>query len=118
MALASGSRLGPYEIIAPLGAGGMGEVYCARYTARPHSRYQRTASGISGNPDRRQRFERETRTISSLNHAHICTLHDNGREGQSDFLVMEYLEGEMLAERLEKGPVALGPRTFRSSSVC
>ncbi len=109
MALASGSTLGPYEIVAPLGAGGMGEVYRARDT-----RLDRTVAikvlppEVAANPDRRQRFEREARAISNLNHPHIRTLHDIVRAGQNDFLVMEYLEGETLAERLEKGPVAPG----------
>ena len=106
MALESGTRLGPYEVGAPIGAGGMGEVYKARDT-----RLDRTVaikvlpSHLSGDPDLRQRFEREARAVSSLNHPNICTLHDIGREGNVDFLVMEHLEGETLAERLKKGPV-------------
>ncbi len=109
MALASGSTLGPYEIVAPLGASGTGEAYLARDTRLDRTVAIKVLSPeVSANPDRRQRFEREARAISNLNHHHICTLHDIGREGQSDFLVMEYLEGETLAERLEKGPVAPG----------
>ena len=106
MALAPGSRLGPYEILAPLGAGGMGEVYRARDT-----RLDRTvaikvlAPHLSASPEVRQRFEREARTISQLSHPHICALHDVGRDGETDYLVMEYLEGETLAERLAKGPL-------------
>jgi len=108
MTLASGSRLGPYEIVAPLGAGGMGEVYRARDT-----RLERTvaikvlSSQLSASAEVRQRFEREAKTISQLSHPHICALHDVGREGETDYLVMEYLEGETLAERLLKGPLPL-----------
>jgi serine/threonine protein kinase len=104
MALPNGAKLGPYEIIAPLGAGGMGEVYQARDT-----RLDRTVaikvlpSQLSDDVTRRQRFEREAKAISSLNHPHICTLHDIGRQDDIDFIVMEYLEGETLAARLEKG---------------
>ncbi len=108
MTLAPGTKLGPYEIVAPLGAGGMGEVYRARDT-----RLDRTVaikvlpSHLSIDPARRQRFEREAKTISSLNHPHICTLHDIGHQDGVDFLVMEYLEGETLARRLERGPFPL-----------
>ncbi len=108
MALTSGTKLGPYEIQAPLGAGGMGEVYRARDT-----RLDRTvaikvlSSHLSDNPEVKQRFEREARTISALNHPHICTLYDVGHQDGSDFLVMEYLEGETLARRLRRGPLPL-----------
>jgi serine/threonine protein kinase len=104
MALAPGTKLGPYEIVAPLGAGGMGEVYRAR-----DSRLDRTVaikilpSQFSSDPVRRQRFEREAKTISSLNHPHICVLHDIGNQHGIDYLVMECVEGETLAKRLEKG---------------
>jgi hypothetical protein len=100
--------LGPYEIVSPLGAGGMGEVYRARDT-----RLERTVaikvlpSHLSSSPESRQRFEREAKTISQLSHPHICALHDVGREGDVEYLVMEYLEGETLAERLLKGPLPL-----------
>ena len=106
MALQSGTSLGPYQIESPLGAGGMGEVYEATDT-----RLDRTVAikvlpaHVADDPDLRQRFEREAKTISSLNHPHICTLYDIGQEGDTDFLVMEYLEGETLAERLTKGPL-------------
>src|SRR5271163_2142090 len=106
--LTPGTKLGPYEIAAPLGAGGMGEVYRARDT-----RLNRTVAikvlpvHLADRPDLRERFEREARSIASLNHPHICTLYDVGREGGTDYLVMEYLEGETLAARLAKGPLPL-----------
>jgi eukaryotic-like serine/threonine-protein kinase len=106
--LASGSKLGPYEILAPVGAGGMGEVYRARDT-----RLDRTVAikvlpaELSANFERRQRFEREARIISSLNHPHICALYDIGNQEGVDYLVLEYLEGEPLAGRLERGPMPL-----------
>ena len=108
MALAQGTRLGPYEILAPLGAGGMGEVYRARDT-----RLERTVAikilpaQFSCDPVRKQRFEREAKTISSLNHPHICVLYDVGNQDGVEYLVMECIEGETLAKRLEKGPVTL-----------
>src|SRR5262249_9226474 len=104
MALQPGTTLGPYEIEAPLGAGGMGEVYRARDT-----RLDRTVAikilpqEMSNDPLRKQRFEREAKTISSLNHPHICVLHDVGSQDGLSYLVMECLEGETLAKRLEKG---------------
>jgi len=106
MALANGTRLGPYEIVAPLGAGGMGEVYRARDT-----RLDRMVAikvlppHFADDEMRRQRFEREAKVVSSLNHPNICTLHDVGQQDGVHFIVMEYLEGESLAERLEKGPL-------------
>src|SRR5438046_2082905 len=106
MPLAAGVRLGPYEILGPLGAGGMGEVYRARDT-----RLERTVavkvlpSHLASAPDLRARFEREARAVSSLNHPHICVLHDVGSQDGVDFLVMEHLEGETLAHRLERGPL-------------
>jgi eukaryotic-like serine/threonine-protein kinase len=106
MALANGTRLGPYEIVAVLGAGGMGEVYRARDT-----RLDRTVAikilppHFADDASRRQRFEREAKVVSGLNHPNICTLHDIGHQDGVDFIVMEYLEGESLAERLEKGPL-------------
>jgi Tol biopolymer transport system component/tRNA A-37 threonylcarbamoyl transferase component Bud32 len=104
----AGRRLGPYEIVAPIGAGGMGEVYRARDT-----RLDRTVAikilpaDFSQNPQLRMRFEREAKAISSLTHPHICTLHDVGSEEGVDYLVMEHLEGESLAERLARGPLTL-----------
>jgi Tol biopolymer transport system component len=108
MTLAAGTKLGPYEISAPLGVGGMGEVYRARDT-----RLERTVAikilpaQLSSDPVRKQRFEREAKTISSLNHPHICVLHDVGHQDGIDYLVMECVEGETLAARLEKGPLPL-----------
>ncbi len=108
MPLTAGSRLGPYEILAPIGAGGMGEVYKARDT-----RLERTVAvkvlpqHLSPSSDVRQRFEREAKTISQLSDPHICALYDVGREGDIEYLVMEYLEGESLSDRLAKGPLPL-----------
>jgi serine/threonine protein kinase/WD40 repeat protein len=108
MALSLGTKLGPYEIAAPLGAGGMGEVYRARDT-----RLDRTVAikilpaQFTSDPVSRQRFEREAKVISSLNHPHICVLHDIGQQDGVDYIVMECLEGETLAKRLEKGPLPL-----------
>src|SRR5512142_3472825 len=102
--VSAGSRLGPYEVLSPIGAGGMGEVYKARDT-----RLDRTVAikvlpaHLSSSMDVRQRFEREAKTISQFSHPHICTLYDVGREGETDYLVMEFLEGESLADRLGKG---------------
>lgn len=108
MALICGTKLGPYEIHSPLGAGGMGEVYRARDT-----RLGRTVAikilptHLSTDPEAKQRFDREARAISSLNHPNICTLYDVGHQDGADYLVMESLEGETLAERLSKGPPPL-----------
>src|ERR1700692_2765227 len=108
MALQPNRRLGPYEILSAVGAGGMGEVYRARDT-----RLDRIVAikilpdHLSDRAELRERFEREARTVASLNHPHICTLHDIGHQDGTDFLVMEYLEGETLAERLQKGPLPL-----------
>ena len=109
MALDSGTKLGPYQIVAPLGAGGMGEVYEAKDTRLNRSvAIKVLPSHLSSNPELRERFEREARTVSSLNHPNICTLHDVGNENGIDFLVMEHIEGETLAERLEKGTATHG----------
>jgi len=108
MSLEPGARLGHYEIVSPAGAGGMGEVYEAKDT-----RLDRTVaikvlpSHLADNEELRSRFEREAKAVSALNHPNVCTLHDIGREGDVDFLVMEYLEGETLAERLKKGALPL-----------
>ncbi|HEY6369151.1 MAG TPA: protein kinase [Candidatus Sulfotelmatobacter sp.] len=108
MLLAARTRLGPYEILAPLGAGGMGEVYRAR-----DMRLERTVAikilpaQFSSDPVHKQRLEREAKTISNLNHPHICVLHDIGHQDGIDYLVMECVEGETLAKRLENGPLPL-----------
>jgi serine/threonine-protein kinase len=104
MSLVAGTRLGPYEIQSAIGAGGMGEVYKARDTRLDRAvAIKVLPAEISGDPDRRARFEREARAIASLNHPHICTLHDVGEHGDATYLVMEHLAGETLAERLQKG---------------
>lgn len=108
MALENGKKLGPYEIVEPAGVGGMGEVYKARDT-----RLDRTVAikvlpeSMALNADLKSRFDREAKAISSLNHPNICTLHDIGSEEGIDFLVMEFLEGETLAERLTRGALPL-----------
>src|SRR5262252_6148114 len=106
MALTPGTKLGPYEIQSPLGAGGMGEVYRCRDT-----RLDRTVaikilpSHLSDQPEARDRFDREARAISALSHPNICHLYDVGVQDDTSYLVMEYLEGETLADRLRKGPL-------------
>jgi Tol biopolymer transport system component len=108
MPLAPGTQLGPYEVSVPLGSGGMGEVYSARDT-----RLERTVAikilpaQFSSDPVRKQRFEREAKSISKLNHPHICVLYDVGHQVGMDYLVMECVEGETLAKHLEKGPLQL-----------
>ncbi len=108
MAIAAGTRFGPYEIVSPIGAGGMGEVYRALDT-----RLGRTVAikvlppSPTSDPERGQRFEREARAISSLNHPYICTLHDVGQQDGVDYLVLEHLEGETLQKRLENGAIPI-----------
>ncbi len=108
MTLQRGTRLGPYAIESPIGAGGMGEVYKATDT-----RLERTVAikvlpaHVASDPERKSRFEREAKTVAALSHPHICPVFDVGREGETDFLVMEYLEGETLADRLGKGALPL-----------
>ena len=108
MTLSTGTRLGPYTITSPLGAGGMGEVYRARDTRLGRDVAVKVLSShLSENEEARARFEAEARTVSSFNHPHICTLFDVGREGTTDYLVMELLEGETLSERLSRGALPL-----------
>ena len=108
MSVNPGTRLGPYEILSAIGAGGMGEVYKARDT-----RLDRTVAikvlptHLADRAELRERFEREAKTIASLNHPHICTLFDTGHQDDIDFLVMEYIEGETLAQRLVKGALPI-----------
>nr|MDP9322271.1 serine/threonine protein kinase [Acidobacteriota bacterium] len=116
MTLAPGARFGPYEILSAIGAGGMGEVYKGKDT-----RLDRTVAikilpaDLATDPQFRERFEREAKSISALNHPNICTLYDVGRDNHVDFLVMEYLEGETLAARLAKGRLGL-PEALRMAT--
>ncbi len=108
MALAAGTRLGPYEIVAPIGAGGMGEVYRAKDTRLERSVAVKVLpSHLSSSPEVRQRFEREAKTISQLSHSNICALYDVGNQDGVEYLVMELLEGETLSDRLAKGALPL-----------
>jgi Tol biopolymer transport system component len=108
MSLAAGTKLGPYEISSPLGAGGMGDVYRARDTRLGREvAVKILPKEMSADPARKQRFEREAKTISGLNHPNICVLYDVGSQDSVDYLVMECVEGETLAKRLEKGALAL-----------
>jgi TolB-like protein len=108
MTLTSGMLLGPYEVRAPVGAGGMGEVYRATDTRLGRSvAIKILPKEVSLDPARRQRFEREAKAISGLNHPNICVLHDVGSQDEVDFLVLELLEGETLRERLKRGPIEL-----------
>ena len=118
MPIAPGTKLGNYEIVAPIGAGGMGEVYRASDT-----RLDRTVAikvlprHLSENAELRQRFEQEARAVASLNHPNICTLHDIGRENGVDFIVMEYIEGETLFDRLLKGALPLDEALHTACAV-
>src|SRR5262245_15340924 len=108
MSLSAGEKLGRYEIVAPIGAGGMGEVYKAR-----DPRLDRFVAikvlpvHIAERQDLRQRFEHEARAIASLNHPHICVLHDIDNRDRTGYMVMEFMEGETLAARLARGPLPL-----------
>ncbi|HET9325779.1 MAG TPA: protein kinase [Candidatus Eisenbacteria bacterium] len=118
MPVAAGTKLGPYEIVAPIGAGGMGEVYKARDT-----RLERAVAikvlpeHLSLTPDLRTRFDREAKAVSSLNHPNICTLYDIGHQDGIDYLVMEHLEGETLAQRLERGPLPVSEALKVASEI-
>src|ERR1700686_1958711 len=108
MAILPGRRLGPYEILSAIGAGGMGEVYKARDTRLDRIvAIKVLQTHLADRSELRERFEREARTIASLNHPHICVLHDIGQQGGTDYLVVQYLEGETLAQRLMKGSLPL-----------
>src|SRR5919204_1251345 len=120
MSLQAGSRVGPYEIVAAIGAGGMGEVYRARDT-----RLDRTVAikvlpaQLAADPQLRERFDREARAISSLQHPHICALFDVGHQEGVDFLVLEFLEGETLAERLARtGALPVGDALKIAVDIC
>src|SRR5216683_2128072 len=114
MTISAGTRLGPYEIVAPIGAGGMGEVYRARDT-----RLDRLVAvkilpdSFAGNQQLKTRFQREAKTISQLSHPHICTLYDVGE----NYLVMELLDGQTLADRLAKGPLPIGEALKYGSQI-
>src|SRR5713101_7404723 len=100
-----GSTLGPYRIEARIGEGGMGEVYRARDTRLDRTVAIKVLTGaLAADSESRQRFEHEARAIAALNDPHICTIHDIGRHGELDYLVLEYLEGETLADRLRRPP--------------
>src|SRR5215470_6413962 len=108
MSIQPGTKLGPYKVLAQAGAGGMGEVYKAADT-----RLNRTVAikvlpaHFSADAEMKQRFDREAQTIGALNHPHICTLYDVGEQDGTEFLVMEFLEGETLANRIARGPLPL-----------
>ena len=106
MPLEPGARLGPYEVIALQGAGGMGEVYRARDTRLNRTVALKIVSPVWSNTEEgRHRFEREARVVSQINHPNVCALYDVGRSGDREFLVMEFVEGETLQARLERGPL-------------
>src|SRR5271169_1503201 len=108
MAILPGRRLGPYEILSAIGAGGMGEVYRARDTRLDRIvAIKVLPTHLAGRAELRERFDREAKTIASVNHPHICTLYDTGHQDDIEFLVMEYLEGETLAQRLQKGALPI-----------
>ena len=108
MPIAPGDKLGPYEILSPIGAGGMGEVYKARDTRLERSVAVKVLpEHIAKREDLRGRFEREARAVASLNHPNICTLFDIGQQDGASYMVMELMEGETLAARIAKGPIPL-----------
>ena len=106
MAVASGTRFGPYEILAAIGAGGMGEVYRSKDTRLGRTVALKILPAHLADPERRQRFQREAQAVSALSHPNVCALYDVGRQDGIDYLVMEYLEGETLAARIANGPLS------------
>src|SRR5262245_16415168 len=109
MPLTPGQRLGPYEIVEPLGSGGMGEVYRAKDTRLGRAVAVKVlAEMIARTPDARARFEREVRAVAALSHPNILAIHDIGRDGETDFAVTELLEGETLRQRLNRGAIPRG----------
>ncbi|HET9406431.1 MAG TPA: protein kinase [Candidatus Sulfotelmatobacter sp.] len=119
MVLTSGAKLGPYEIVAPLGAGGMGEVYRARDLRLDRSvAIKVLPAHLSQNAEAKERFDREARAISSLSHPNICHLYDVGQQNGTSYLVMEYLEGETLADRLLKGPLPFDQALKAGAEIC
>src|SRR5512145_478215 len=106
MRLAAGSRIGAYEITASLGAGGMGEVYRARDTRLGRDVAIKVLSQqLAASSDARTRFEREARLVSALSHPNVCALYDVGRQDATDYIVMELVDGETLADRIARGPL-------------
>src|SRR5713101_4838545 len=119
MPLSPATRLGPYEIVAAIGAGGMGEVYRAKDTRLDRTVALKVLPGhLTSSPKVRERFAREAKAISSLSHPHICALYDVGRQDGIDFLVLEYLDGETLVERIKKGPIRLDQVLRYAIQVC
>src|SRR5688572_32051505 len=108
MSISSGTRLGPYEVLSKLGEGGMGEVYKARDTRLDRTVAIKVMAALSqADPGSRARFEREAKVLASFDHPHICALHDVVREGEVDFIVMQFVTGETLSARLARGPIPL-----------
>src|SRR5688572_15461083 len=108
MSISSGTRLGPYEVLSKLGEGGMGEVYKARDTRLDRTVAIKVMASLGqADPDSRARFEREAKVLASFDHPHICALHDVGREGEIDYIVMPFVTGETLAARLATGPMPI-----------
>src|SRR5688572_6097514 len=118
MSISSGTRLGPYEVLSKLGEGGMGEVYKARDTRLDRTVAIKVMAALSqADPDSRARFEREAKVLASFDHPHICALHDVGREGEVDFIVMPFVTGETLSARLAKGPMPLAEALVTASQI-
>ena len=118
MPLSAGDKLGPYEILSAIGSGGMGEVYKARDTRLDRSVAVKVLpEHIAKREDLRARFEREARAVASLNHPNICTLHDIGAQDGTSYMVMELMEGETLAARIEKGPIPLEQALSYASQI-